>query len=36
MNQVGELVLLRNRLASAVAALGKEDETMSRWRGRWT
>lgn len=30
MNQVGELVLLRNRLTSAVASLGKEDEDMSR------
>jgi two-component system chemotaxis sensor kinase CheA len=30
MNQVGELVLLRNRLTSAVGALGKEDENMSR------
>ena len=30
MNQVGELVLLRNRLTSAVTGLGKEDENMSR------
>lgn len=30
MNQVGELVLLRNRLTSAVSGLGKEDEIMSR------
>ena len=30
MNQVGELVLLRNRLSSAVGGLGKEDENMSR------
>ncbi|MFZ0704572.1 MAG: chemotaxis protein CheA [Candidatus Korobacteraceae bacterium] len=30
MNQVGELVLLRNRLASAVGALGKDSEAMSR------
>lgn len=30
MNQVGELVLLRNRLTSAVGGLGKEDEDMSR------
>ncbi len=30
MNQVGELVLLRNRLTSAVASLAKEDEDMSR------
>lgn len=30
MNQVGELVLLRNRLTSAVASLGKENEDMSR------
>ena len=30
MNQVGELVLLRNRLTSAVAGLSKEDEHMSR------
>jgi two-component system chemotaxis sensor kinase CheA len=30
MNQVGELVLLRNRLTSAVGGLGKEDENMSR------
>ena len=30
MNQVGELVLLRNRLASAVTALGKENDNMSR------
>jgi two-component system chemotaxis sensor kinase CheA len=30
MNQVGELVLLRNRLTSAVGAMGKEDENMSR------
>jgi len=30
MNQVGELVLLRNRLASAVGALGKDSEDMSR------
>ena len=30
MNQVGELVLLRNRLASAVASLGKENEDMMR------
>jgi two-component system chemotaxis sensor kinase CheA len=30
MNQVGELVLLRNRLISAVASLGKQDEDMSR------
>jgi two-component system, chemotaxis family, sensor kinase CheA len=30
MNQVGELVLLRNRLTSAVSGLGKEDENMSR------
>ena len=30
MNQVGELVLLRNRLTSAVGGLIKEDENMSR------
>ncbi len=30
MNQVGELVLLRNRLASAVGELGKNSEDMSR------
>ena len=30
MNQVGELVLLRNRLSSAVCGLGKENEIMSR------
>jgi two-component system chemotaxis sensor kinase CheA len=30
MNQVGELVLLRNRLTSAVAGLSKEDEKMAR------
>jgi two-component system chemotaxis sensor kinase CheA len=30
MNQVGELVLLRNRLTSAVGGLGKEDENMTR------
>ncbi len=30
MNQVGELVLLRNRLTSAVSGLAKEDENMSR------
>jgi chemotaxis protein histidine kinase CheA len=30
MNQVGELVLLRNRLASAVSSLAKENEDMSR------
>ncbi len=30
MNQVGELVLLRNRLTSAVGGMGKEDEVMSR------
>ncbi len=30
MNQVGELVLLRNRLSSAVSGLSKEDENMSR------
>ena len=30
MNQVGELVLLRNRLTSAVGGLGKENENMSR------
>ena len=30
MNQVGELVLLRNRLASAVAALSDENESMTR------
>jgi two-component system chemotaxis sensor kinase CheA len=30
MNQVGELVLLRNRLSSAVGGLDKEDENMSR------
>lgn len=30
MNQVGELVLLRNRLSSAVSGLGKENENMSR------
>ena len=30
MNQVGELVLLRNRLAAAVARLGQSDETMVR------
>lgn len=30
MNQVGELVLLRNRLSSAVSSLDKEDEIMSR------
>ncbi len=30
MNQVGELVLLRNRLASAVSGLSKENEDMAR------
>jgi two-component system chemotaxis sensor kinase CheA len=30
MNQVGELVLLRNRLTSAVGTLGKENENMAR------
>lgn len=30
MNQVGELVLLRNRLTSALGGLSKEDETMMR------
>ena len=30
MTQVGELVLLRNRLTSAVGGLGKDDENMSR------
>jgi two-component system chemotaxis sensor kinase CheA len=30
MNQVGELVLLRNRLTSAVGSLGKENENMTR------
>lgn len=30
LNQVGELVLLRNRLTSAVAGLSKEDEDMAR------
>jgi two-component system chemotaxis sensor kinase CheA len=30
MNQVGELVLLRNRLTSAVGTLGKENENMTR------
>lgn len=30
MNQVGELVLLRNRLASAVGSLGDENEDMTR------
>ena len=30
MNQVGELVLLRNRLTSAVGSLSKDDENMSR------
>lgn len=30
MNQVGELVLLRNRLTSAVSTLGREDENMAR------
>lgn len=30
MNQVGELVLLRNRLAAAVTRLGQSDETMVR------
>ena len=30
MNQVGELVLLRNRLTSAVGGLSREDENMSR------
>jgi two-component system, chemotaxis family, sensor kinase CheA len=30
MNQVGELVLLRNRLTSAVGVLSREDEDMSR------
>jgi two-component system chemotaxis sensor kinase CheA len=30
MNQVGELVLLRNRLTSAVGALDRDDENMSR------
>ena len=30
MNQVGELVLLRNRLTSAVAGSSKEDENMTR------
>ena len=30
MNHVGELVLLRNRLTSAVGGLDKEDENMSR------
>lgn len=30
MNQVGELVLLRNRLSAAVARLGQEDESLVR------
>jgi two-component system chemotaxis sensor kinase CheA len=30
MNQVGELVLLRNRLSAAVARLGQADETLAR------
>jgi two-component system chemotaxis sensor kinase CheA len=30
MNQVGELVLLRNRLTAAVGGLAKDDENMSR------
>ena len=30
MNQVGELVLLRNRLSAAVARLGQSDETLVR------
>jgi two-component system chemotaxis sensor kinase CheA len=30
MNQVGELVLLRNRLSSAVGSLNKEDENITR------
>ena len=30
MNQVGELVLLRNRLSAAVARMGQEDEALSR------
>ena len=30
MNQVGELVLLRNRLAAAVARMAEEDETLTR------
>ncbi len=30
MNQVGELVLLRNRLSAAVARLGQTDETLAR------
>jgi two-component system chemotaxis sensor kinase CheA len=30
MNQVGELVLLRNRLTAAVGGLSREDENMSR------
>jgi len=30
MNQVGELVLLRNRLVSAVGSLGKENDGMTR------
>ncbi|WP_308389845.1 chemotaxis protein CheA [Acidithiobacillus sp. AMEEHan] len=30
MNQVGELVLLRNRYAAAIAALGTDDENLTR------
>lgn len=30
MNQVGELVLLRNRLSAAVARMGQEDEALAR------
>ena len=30
MNQVGELVLLRNRLSAAVARMAQEDETLAR------
>ncbi len=30
MNQVGELVLLRNRLSAAVSRLGQSDETLAR------
>ncbi|CUA96638.1 chemotaxis protein CheA [Thiomonas bhubaneswarensis] len=30
MNQVGELVLLRNRLSAAVARMGQEDEALTR------
>ncbi len=30
MNQVGELVLLRNRLSAAVARIGQSDETLAR------